>query len=101
VRPRIAIIYNEPNPDLYGTIVEKKASLAILTGMEAIHQALTDSGYPVIRIPLIPPLESARERLKNIEADLVFNLFEGFDGQPEAEAAIVNSLSKLGLIRRF
>ncbi|MBM3117946.1 MAG: ATP-grasp domain-containing protein [Chloroflexi bacterium] len=97
MRPRIAIIYNEPNPDLYGTIVEKKASLAILTGMEAIHQALTDSGYPVIRIPLIPPLESARERLKNIEADLVFSLFEGFDGQPEAEAAIVNSLSKLGL----
>ncbi len=95
--PRIAIIYNAPNPDLYGTIVEKKASLAILTGMEAVHQALTDSGYPVACMPLTPPLESARERLKSIEADLVFNLFEGFDGQPEAEAAVADFLSKLGL----
>lgn len=98
MRPRIAIIYNAPEPDLYGTTVEKKASLAILSGAEAVHQALTDSGYPVVSIPLLPPLESAREKLEGIEADLVFNLFEGFDNHPEAEAAIANSLSKLGLI---
>ncbi|MCX6009171.1 MAG: ATP-grasp domain-containing protein [Chloroflexi bacterium] len=95
--PRIAIIYNEPTPDLYGNIVEKKASLAILDGVAAIHQALTESGYPVARLPLLPPLESARESLKGLEADLVFNLFEGFDGNPETEAYVTEFLSELGL----
>jgi len=97
VRPRIAIIYNTPNPDLYRTNVERKASLAILDGVDAAHQALTESGYHVARLPLLPPLESARDSLKGLEADLVFNLFEGFDGYPETEAAVVNFLSEQGL----
>jgi D-alanine-D-alanine ligase len=98
VRHRIAIIYNAPNPDLYSTTVEKKASLAILDGVEAVHQALIESGYSVARLPLLPPLESAKESLKGLEADLVFNLFEGFDGSPETEATVVDLLSEMGLI---
>jgi D-alanine-D-alanine ligase len=98
VHQSIAIIYNAPNPDLYSTTVEKKASLAILDGVEAAHQALTESGYSVARLPLLPPLESAKESLKRLEADLVFNLFEGFDGCPETEATIANFLSELELI---
>ena len=94
---RIAIIYNAPNPDLYSTAVEKKASLAILDGVEAVHQALVESGYTVACLPLLPPLESAKESLKGLDADLVFNLFEGFDGYPETEIKVVNSLSELGL----
>jgi len=97
VRHRIAIIYNAPNPDLYSTTVEKKASLAILDGVEAVHQALTESGYSVARLPLLPPLESAKESLKCLEADLVFNLFEGFDGCAETEATVANFLSELEL----
>jgi D-alanine-D-alanine ligase len=98
MRKRIAIIYNAPNPDLYSTTVEKKASLAIVDGVEAVHQALLESGYSVVRLPLLPPLESAKESLKCLEADLVFNLFEGFDGHPETEIAVANFLSELGLI---
>jgi D-alanine-D-alanine ligase-like ATP-grasp enzyme len=98
VRQRITIIYNAPNPDLYSTIVEKKASLAINDGVEAVHQALTESGYSVSRLPLLPPLESAKESLKRLETDLVFNLFEGFDGCPETEAAVANFLAELELI---
>jgi D-alanine-D-alanine ligase len=97
VRQRIAIIYNAPNPELYGDPVEKKASLAILDGVEAVHQALIESGYTTVPLALLPPLESAKESLKDLEADLVFNLFEGFDGYPETEAAVVNFLSELGL----
>ena len=98
MRQRITIIYNAPNPDLYSTIVEKKASLAINDGVEAVHQALTESGYSVSRLPLLPPLESAKESLKRLETDLVFNLFEGFDGCPETEAAVANFLAELELI---
>ena len=94
---RIAIIYNAPNPDLYSTTVEKKASLAIMGGVEAVHQTLLDSGYSVVLLPLLPPLDSAKESLKCLEADLIFNLFEGFDGCPETEAAVANFLSELGL----
>ena len=97
MRQRITIIYNAPNPDLYSTTVEKKASLAILDGVEAIHQALIESGYTVVRLPLLPPLESAKESLKCLETDLVFNLFEGFDGCPETEATVANFLSELEL----
>lgn len=97
MHPRIAIIYNAPNPYLYKTVAEKKSSLAILTGVEAVHKALTDSGYTAVCIPIAPPLGSAIEKLKTVEADVVFNLFEGFDGQPESEATIANFLSEQGL----
>jgi D-alanine-D-alanine ligase len=94
---RIAIIYNAPNPNIHGTSVEEKASLAILDGVEAIHQALTESGHTIVRLPLLPPLESAKESLRKLETDLVFNLFEGFDDCPETEPAITNFLAELGL----
>lgn len=97
MRQRIALIYNAPNPDLYVTTVEKKASLAILDGVEAVHQALIECGYSVVSLPLLPPLESAKESLKALDVDLVFNLFEGFDGCPETESTVANFLSELGL----
>jgi D-alanine-D-alanine ligase len=97
VRPKITIIYNAPNPDLYGTAVEKKASLTIVESVEAIYQALTECGYPVVRLPLLPPLELAKDSLRNLETDIVFNLFEGFDGYPETEPAITNFLDEIGL----
>jgi D-alanine-D-alanine ligase len=98
VHPKIAIIYNAPNPDIYDTAVEKKASLTILDSVNAVYQALIESGYPVVRVPLLPPLDSAKESLKRLETDLVFNLFEGFDGCPESEPALTNFLDELGLI---
>ena len=96
MRQKIAIIYNAPNPSVYGTAVEEKASLAILDGVEAIHQALTDSGHPVVQLPLLPPIESAKESLKDLDTDIVFNLFEGFDHCAETEATVANFLSELG-----
>jgi D-alanine-D-alanine ligase len=97
LRPKIAVIYNAPDPELYSTTVEKKASLTILDSVDAVYQALSDSGYPVIRVPLLPPVKSAKDSLRALETDLVFNLFEGFDGSPETEAAITDFLDELGL----
>ncbi len=97
MRPKVTIIYNEPSPDRYGSMGEEKAILGVLDEVEAVYQALTELEYPVVRKALFPPLGQAREELKNLEADLVFNLFEGFDGQPETEAMVADMLFELAL----
>ena len=97
MRPRIAIIYNEPLPCRYQSTGEQAAVLGVLEEVEAVYKALNELGYPVSRTPLLPPLDQVRETLARLEADLVFNLFEGFDGRPETEAAVAYQLSELGL----
>jgi len=97
VHPKIALIYNAPEPNLHKTDVEKRASITIIESVESVHQALIESGYPVTLVPLLPPLDSAKETLKKLETDLVFNLFEGFDGYPETEPDITNFIAGLGL----
>jgi D-alanine-D-alanine ligase len=39
-----------------------------------------------------------RKKLEELKTDLVFNLFEGFDGYPETEAVVAGMLSELGLV---
>ncbi len=95
--PKVAIIYNEPTPGRYHSMGEEKAVLGVLEEVEAVHRALTELGYAVALVPLLPPLEQVREKLECLEAELVFNLFEGFDGCPETEAVIASILAELGL----
>jgi D-alanine-D-alanine ligase len=95
--PKVAIIYNEPSPGRYHFMGEEKAELGVLEEVEAVHRALTELGYAVALVPLLPPLEQVREKLECIEAGLVFNLFEGFDGCPETEAVVADILAELGL----
>ena len=71
MRPNIAIIYNQP---YYGRCIvagEEKAEASIAMTVRAVHRALTDLEYPVIKFPLPPPLEQAKEQLKQLEADLM------------------------------
>jgi D-alanine-D-alanine ligase len=96
VRRKIAIVYNDPKPGRYGKMGEDKAIVAILEGVVAVRQALDELGHEVTEIPLLPPYERARDALKAIEADLVFNLFEGFGSRPKTEAAVAKMLSELG-----
>lgn len=94
---RVAIIYNEPSPSRYDSTGETKAVLGVLNAVAAVHQALLVLGYYVIRVPLTPPLEQARRKLNYLDADLVFNLFEGFCGYPETEVLAPEVLSELGM----
>jgi D-alanine-D-alanine ligase len=94
---RVAIIYNEPCSSRYDATGEAKAVLGVLDSVEAVHQALLEFGYCVIRVPLTPPIEQARRKLDSLDADLVFNLFEGFCGYPETEALAPEALSELGI----
>jgi D-alanine-D-alanine ligase len=97
VRARVAIVYNEPVPSRYDLAGEERAVLSVLNAVDAVHQALLELGYQVTRIPLVPPLKSAESRLSSLDVDLVFNLFEGFCGQPETEAVLPETLSELGI----
>jgi len=97
VRMHVAIIYNEPCPSRYDTTGEAKAVLGVLNAVAAVHRALLELGYDVTRVPLTPPLEQVRRKLNSLDADLVFNLFEGFCGYPETEALAPEALSELGI----
>ncbi len=96
VRRKIAIIHNDPNPDRYGSMGEGKAILGVLGEVTAVHTALEELGYEVAKVPLAPPIERVEDNLKAIGTDLVFNLFEGFGGQPETEVSVANMLSRMG-----
>ncbi|MBI2832655.1 MAG: ATP-grasp domain-containing protein [Chloroflexi bacterium] len=97
MRPKIAVIYNEPAFSRYDAMGEQKAVLGVLDALAAVDEALDELGYPAFRVPLSPPLEQVGKSLNELKADLVFNLFEGFDGQPGTEAIVADMLSKLGL----
>ena len=94
---RIAVVYNAPYPSRYDTIGEEKAALGVLESVGAVSYALLDLGYDTVKIPLASPIEAAAEKLKSLKVDLVFNLFEGFCGQPETEALVPDVLAGLGV----
>jgi len=94
---RIAIIYNATRPSRYDSLGEQKAVLGVLDAVQAVFNALRGLDYKVTQVPLIPPLAEAEKTIKSLDAGLVFNLFEGFGGQPETEAEIADILTALGI----
>ncbi len=96
MRKRVAIVYNEPHPSRYDNAHEEKAVLGVLEAVTAVHQALLELGYEVTLLPLVPPFEEARRKLAALNVDVVFNLFEGFCGEPETEALVPEALDGTG-----
>lgn len=94
---KVALIYNDPQPDRYGALGESKAELGVLDEVKAVSQALDELHYEYVLIPLRPPLASVKRALQLIKADAVFNLFEGFDGRPETESQVAEMLAELKL----
>jgi D-alanine-D-alanine ligase len=92
---RVAIIYNDPRPELYAEINEAEAELEITEVVQPVQKALDELGHITQLVPLTPPLEQVREKLASLDVDVVFNLFEGFDGYPQAEAQVAYLLEKL------
>jgi len=94
---KTAIIFNQPKPDRYDEMGEGIAIGSVLEEVNPVCRALRKLGHSTIKVPLSPPLEQVKNTIKALEADLVFNLFEGFDGVPETEAAVANILEELGI----
>ena len=92
--PRVTIVYNEPQPSIYDRAGEGAAVQGILQSVTAVRDALIERGYPVDRLPLVPPREDAVALLEALDTDIVFNLFEGFCGQPETEPIVPEILVK-------
>ncbi len=88
MRQRVAIVYNQPQHSRYDIRGEGAAVNGVLKAVDAVRNALVELEFEVALIPLKLPLEEAAESLNILDADIVFNLFEGFCGQPETEAFV-------------
>ena len=97
MRACVAIVYNEPFPSRYDTAGEEKAVKGVLDAVAAVRRSLLELGHEVTCVPLTPPFERAAEKLGLKDADLVFNLFEGFCGQPGTEALVPEYLENIGI----
>jgi D-alanine-D-alanine ligase len=94
---RVAIVYSEPQQSCRGSLDEYKSAVGVLEALNAVHRSLLELDFDVTVVPLMPPLKQAEKELRNLNTDLVFNLFEGFCDYPETEAAIPEVLSKMGI----
>jgi D-alanine-D-alanine ligase len=92
---RIAIVYNEPDVSRYVKTHEELAIVAVLEAVEAVYDSIVELGHDVMVVPLVPPYETARQKLEALEVELVFNLFEGFFDQPETEVLVPQTLNEL------
>jgi D-alanine-D-alanine ligase len=95
VVPKIAVVYNEPQPGRYQDMGEFKAELGVMDEVNAVGQALAELNYSSVFVPLRPPLNKVKKLLESLDVKLVFNLFEGFDGSPQTEAEVAAMLAEL------
>jgi D-alanine-D-alanine ligase len=96
MRRRIAIVYNEPHPSRYDDNREQKAVESVLEAVNGVRGAFGFND-DVVLLPLVPPFKTARRKLAALHVDVVFNLFEGFCGEPETEALVPEALAELGV----
>ncbi|MDD4859611.1 MAG: ATP-grasp domain-containing protein [Dehalococcoidales bacterium] len=94
---RVAIVYSEPITSQYDATGEEAAENGVLNAVAAVYIALKELGYQVRQIPLKPPQETIEAKLRKLKVDLVFNLFEGFPGNPATEAIVPEILARLGI----
>ncbi len=93
---RIALVYNEPLPSRYDALGEGGAVAGVMDEVRAVRAALLSLGHTVELVGFQPPLPGALATLGAASSDMVFNLFEGFDGCPETEAQVAAALRLQG-----
>ncbi|MBN1690622.1 MAG: ATP-grasp domain-containing protein [Dehalococcoidia bacterium] len=93
----VAIIYNDPPGEIIIRDGEEEAMTGVLEEVVAVKNALISRGHSIEKVPLRPPLDTVPRILRNIEADVVFNLFEGFEDQPHSEPVVARMMEEIGL----
>jgi D-alanine-D-alanine ligase len=94
---KVAIIYNDPFADSPGEIGESEAIIGVLEEVVAVKKALLELGHEVQQVALRKPLETVRQTIRDIKADLIFNLFEGFDDDPNTEPVVTAMMEEIGI----
>jgi D-alanine-D-alanine ligase len=95
--PRVAVVYNKPETSRFGVMNEILAVIGVLDAVHAVEKALIDLDYEVVLLPLSPPAEEIKPQLASLNANLIFNLFEGFDDCSETEALVPEAADELGI----
>ena len=85
---KVAIIYNDPFADSPDENGESEAIVGVLEEVVAVKKALIELGHQVQQVALRKPLETVKQTIRDIKADLIFNLFEGFDDDPNTEPLV-------------
>jgi D-alanine-D-alanine ligase len=93
---RVALVYNDPIPDRYSQMGEADAVADVLEEVKAVYDALLEMGHSVVKVPLVPPIDSVLSILSELQVDIFFNLFEGFAGQPGTEAMVAGMMAVIG-----
>ena len=71
---KVALVYNQPEADRYGSMGESAAELGVLEEVKAVTNALAELKHECLPVPLRPPLSNARKILKNLKADAMGRL---------------------------
>jgi D-alanine-D-alanine ligase len=94
---KIAILYNDPPGEVIIPNGEEEAITGVLEEVVAVKRALIALGHEIEKVPLRPPLDTVPRILRNIQADAIFNLFEGFEDQPHSEPVVAHMMEEMGL----
>ena len=94
---RIAIVFNQPDTGKYQARGEAIAVLGVLDCVAAVEKALKEQQYDVTLLPLSPPSSEIKDKIKTVNADVIFNLFEGFEDCPETEALVPEAAENFGI----
>ncbi len=92
----VTVIYNDPTPGKLGELGEAGAVEDVLAAVENVSAALRELGHAPEALRLHAPVSRAEAELAGVKSDVVFNLFEGFEGIAGSEAAIAFALERLG-----
>lgn len=96
---KVAIIYNDPYTDIPNQSGEEEAIIGVLEEVFAVRDALKELQIDWQQVPLRRPLDSVGDTISAIQADLIFNVFEGFDDTPHSEPLVARMIEDMG--RRF
>ena len=94
---KVAIIYNDPFADSPDENGESEAIVGVLEEVVAVKKALEELGHEVQQVALRKPLETVKQTIRDIKADLIFNLFEGFDDDPNTEPLVTYMMEEIGI----
>lgn len=94
---KVAIIYNDPFNSENGRTGEEDAIIGVLEEVYAVRDACRELHYEWEQVVLRRPLEDVHRTLSKIKADVIFNIFEGFEDDPGTEAEVARMMEDMGL----